>query len=294
MKVSLDSLEALAAIHESGSFAAAARSLGKAQSAVSYAVKQLENALDVDVFDRTGHRAVLTPVGVAVLDEGQSVLARARRLEWLASRMAEGCEARLDVVFDGALPVRPVLRALSVLVEEGVPTHVQVAVEYLDGVAARFERESADLMIALRVPRRAAWERAPLAPVQMVLVAQAGHRVHNRDTPHTTLSLQDYVELSVHDSSDAARGLDTNAVGGARVVYLPDFRSKADALRMGMGFGWVPEELVADDLESGALSLVSAVGGARRTLQPWLVSRSDRPLGPTGRRLWELLMDCAP
>ncbi len=46
-----DSLAMLQAIAETGSFAAAARSLGLVPSALTYRVRQIEDALDVLLFD---------------------------------------------------------------------------------------------------------------------------------------------------------------------------------------------------------------------------------------------------
>ena len=60
MNYTLDQLLALEAIHRLGSFASAAESLYRATSAISYSIKSLEDALNVTLFDRSGHRAVLT------------------------------------------------------------------------------------------------------------------------------------------------------------------------------------------------------------------------------------------
>ncbi|MCO4764037.1 MAG: LysR family transcriptional regulator, partial [Myxococcales bacterium] len=60
MRLTLESIETLDAIDTEGSFAGAARKLHKVQSAVSYSVRQLETALGLEIFDRSGHRAQLT------------------------------------------------------------------------------------------------------------------------------------------------------------------------------------------------------------------------------------------
>ena len=57
MNYTLDQLLALEAVHRLGSFAAAAKSLYRATSAISYSIKSLEEALEVELFDRSGHRA---------------------------------------------------------------------------------------------------------------------------------------------------------------------------------------------------------------------------------------------
>ncbi len=60
-------LSALLAVAEAGSFSEAAARLGLAQSTLSYAVRQAEEALGVVVFERGRHGARLTPAGEAVL-----------------------------------------------------------------------------------------------------------------------------------------------------------------------------------------------------------------------------------
>jgi len=290
MQFSLDGIEALEAIATHGSFAAAARSLHKAQSAVSYAIKQLEGQLGVEVFDRSGHRAVLTPAGVAVLDEGRFLLARARRIAHLSARFQEGWEPRLHVIVDGALPGRPLMRALKTLGDEDVPTHVQVRTEFLRGVPQRFSQLNADVMIALRWPKDAGLVVQPLPTEELVLVARADHTVLDRNEPHDPLSLQAFLEVSVHDSSEEAHGEDTNTIGGARAFYVSDFRTKKEALLMGLGFGWLPLGMIRAELAEGALVEIPYTEGSRWHLEPAIVRRAARPLGKAGQWLWELVV----
>ncbi len=65
-----DSLAMLQAIAEAGSFAAAARQLGLVPSALTYRVRQIEDALDVLLFDRRSRHAQPTEAGRELLREG--------------------------------------------------------------------------------------------------------------------------------------------------------------------------------------------------------------------------------
>ena len=62
-------------IARTGSFAAAARELGKVPSALTYSVRQLEDALDVLLFDRSSRQAQFTAAGEELLNEGRRLLA---------------------------------------------------------------------------------------------------------------------------------------------------------------------------------------------------------------------------
>ena len=64
-----DALAMLQTIAASGSFAAAARSLGLVPSALTYRVRQIEDALDVLLFDRSSRQAQLTVAGTELLRE---------------------------------------------------------------------------------------------------------------------------------------------------------------------------------------------------------------------------------
>lgn len=288
MRITLDGVLALDAIDRHKSFAGAAKELHKAQSAVSYTVKQLEEALGVELFDRKGHRAVLTDAGRAVLDEGRVLLAHARRVESLAARMREAWEPRLLVVVDGILPMDPILLSLKRLADEGVPTHVQIRVEFLGGVQDRFEASGADLMLVKDYVRSGALVEHPLAPVDVVLVAHREHPLAVEETV-TLDDLQRHVELTVHDSSDSKRVTDSRIFGGSRVFYMSDFGSKKRALELGLGFGWAPVYLVEDLLARGELVVLPYAGGPRYSFVPVAAHPKDRPLGKAGKRLLELI-----
>lgn len=282
----LDALEVLDAIDRHKSFAGAAQELHRAPSAVSYAVKQLEDSLGIVIFDRSGHRAVLTAAGRLVLDEGRGLLSRARRIEALATRLHEAWEPRIRIVVDGILPMDPVLAALRSLADDAVPTHIDVRVEFLGGVQDRFERDRADIMLVKDYSRDGALEEHPLGEIGVVLVVAAGHALAREDTV-TLDDLHRHVELTVHDSSESKRLVDTRIFGGERVFYLSDFSMKKRAIALGLGFGWVPVSLVEDELRSGTLVEVPYEGGARYSFVPVLVHPKERPLGRAGRAFFE-------
>ena len=72
--ITIDALKVLDAIDRKGSFAGAANALFRVPSAISYTVQKLEDDLKVEIFDRSGHRAVLTPAGRYLLDQGRNLL----------------------------------------------------------------------------------------------------------------------------------------------------------------------------------------------------------------------------
>ncbi len=287
----LDQLEVLDAIDRTGSFAAAARVLHRVPSAVSHAVARLEEALGVAVFDRSGHRAVLTGAGRRVLDAGREVLESARRLDLLAVGLQDGWEPSLHVVVDGALPMSPILRALRRFIAEGLPTRVRLDVEHRKGVIWRWQADDADLMCVLGLEEADGCVVTRLPSLSMVLVVGSSHPLAACEAV-TRAMLKEHVELLVRDSDPATREGDEAWFGAGHLVHLSDFPTKRQALLDGLGFGWMPRALVADDLQQGTLrSVPLADGDDSWTFSPLLVRRADRVQGPASRRFEVLLVE---
>ena len=290
MNCDLDSLEVLETIVEAGTFAEAARRLHRTQSAVSYAISKLEERLAIQLFDRRGHRAVLTEEGRVILDEGRALLARARRLDSVAGQLREGWEAKLEVIVDGILPIEPLLGVLRQFAEESIPTRIQVKMEFLGGVQYRFSRDDADIMVVKDYEPSAQLRAAALSPVEVVLVCGRDHALHRSDSKESVgrQMLHEYVELTIQDSSPSAVA-DTRMFGSPRVFYLSDFHAKKSALMAGLGFGWMPRYLIDEELEGGNLVEIPYLEGSRYSFSPMVVHRVDRPLGRAGRRFIDTL-----
>lgn len=290
MKIDLDALETLHAIDEEGSFAAAARRLHVTQSSVSYAIRRLEERLNVEVFDRSGHRAELTEAGRMLLEEGREVLAGARRLEALATHVAEGWEPRLDVIIDGILPMNPVMAALRTMADTEVPTSIEVKMEFLGGVAHRFEADRADLMLVKDFEFGSHLTAHALSPVTVVLVSAPEHALARAKQSLQLTDLRDHIELTIQDSS-ADAGRDERMFGGPRMFYLSDFHTKRHAILEGLGFGWMPMHLVEEELDDGRLVELDYEPGSRYDFRPQLVHRAERPLGKAGQLFLERLQE---
>ncbi|MBB1486367.1 LysR family transcriptional regulator [Oceanospirillum sediminis] len=290
MAIDLESLRVLSAVVAEGSFAKAAEKLNKTQSAVSYQIQKLEQRLGTDLFDRSAYRAELTPVGERILAEGERLLHQARHVSALVDQFSAGWEPRLELVVDGMMPGEEMLGVLKEMVELNIPTHIQLRVEYLGGVQQRFEQDNAELMLALEYEPDNQLLVHALHPVETVLVVSAEHEL--ADMRNITLdTLQQHVELTVHDSSYNKAYGGWQTFGGERVFYLSDFRAKLEAIAIGLGYGWMPLDKICQQLNGGQLKELDYQGGSRHLYTPVLVRRRDRPLGRAGQWLSDQLLE---
>lgn len=292
VRFTLDQLVVLDAIRRTGSFAGAARELHRVPSAISYAVTTLEGALELALFDRSHQRAVLTPAGARIVQEAEDLLLRSRRLERLAGTMGEGWEPDVRFVVDAAYPMDAVARVLKELTTRKLRTRIHIDVECQDGVLDRFARDRSDVMLTLELPDHLA-QRAPLhalPSLDMVLVVAADHALAAQENVSQD-ELLEHTDIVVRDSSPRYRDAPPPTFLGTRhVVRVSDFHTKLLAIVRGVGFGWMPEHLVASDLASGRCEPVRLADGHRYTYKPHLVERSDEPLGRAGRLLVSLLV----
>src|SRR5450755_4817226 len=116
-----EALPMMDAIATSGSFAAAARHLGKVPSALTYNVRQLEDALDVLLFDRRSRQATLTAAGQELLDEGRRLLEQIDAVANRVKRVATGWETQLSIAVDDVISQATMLDLCAAFYSTVVP-----------------------------------------------------------------------------------------------------------------------------------------------------------------------------
>src|SRR5258706_4438799 len=152
MKLSLDALQVLDAIDRKGSFAAAADELHRVPSAITYSVRQLEEGLGVEVFDRRGHRAVLTEAGRELLNEGRHLLRSAADLECRVRQVAKGWEVELRIAIDALVGFDKLYGLVEEFYAQKSGTRLRFSHEVLAGAWDALASGRADLALATGDP----------------------------------------------------------------------------------------------------------------------------------------------
>ena len=128
-----DALGMLQTIASAGSFAAAARELGMVPSALSYRVRQIEDALDVLLYDRSARQARLTEAGAELLREGGRLLADLEAVANRVKRVATGWEAQLTIAVDSIIAKPTVMDLCARFLALQPPTRIKLRDETLSG-----------------------------------------------------------------------------------------------------------------------------------------------------------------
>src|SRR5258708_22634438 len=133
MSLSLESMQVLDAIDRKGSFAGVAEDLHRVPSAITYSIRQLEESLGIEVFDRTGHRAVLTAAGRELLAEGRRLLRAAADLQCRVQQVAKGWESELRIAVDTIVSLDRLFGFAGDVYEQRTRTRLRLSHEVLGG-----------------------------------------------------------------------------------------------------------------------------------------------------------------
>jgi DNA-binding transcriptional LysR family regulator len=296
---SFDQLRVFLAVVDHGSFSGAARNLRRAQSAVSYAIANLEGQLRVSLFQRFNQRPALTHAGRALLADARKVLLDVDALHARAAGLARGLESELQV---GVGVMFPIPRLTSVLVdfETEFPTvPVRLHVDSPDPLArAVLDGRFAIGITAVPAETLHGLVREPLDPVEFVPVVAPLHPLAALTGPVSSSVLRDHLQLVFSDPGQSTGR--HHAFIGTRMWQVADLAAKHGMLLAGLGWGNMPRHVVADDLAAGRLiELWPAEWTAGQNLLPMhVIYRADTALGPAGRWLVDRLklggVDTAP
>jgi DNA-binding transcriptional LysR family regulator len=255
MKLSLEALEILDAIDRRGSFAAAAGELHRVPSALTYQVQKLEQDLDALLFDRAGHRAVLTPAGRELLTEGRHLLRGAAELEMRVRRLANGWEPELRIVADGILAAGALLPLIGRFYSEHSGTRLRVTREILGGSWEALIDQRADLVIGASGdgPPGGGYSFKGLGEVDFVFAVAPSHALAKEPEPLSRETVLCHRAVAVGDSARRLAPRSTGLLTGQDVLTVPDMETKLAAQLAGLGCGFLPARMAAPHLAAGRL-----------------------------------------
>lgn len=280
--VSLDQWQALVAIVESGSYAAAAKALSKSQSAVTYLIQQLESRLGVEVFETQGRRAVLTPVGEMLHRQAQILLDQAGRLERRARTVSAGWEPVIRLAVEILLPPEPLLITLAEFAQISPATRIDVEETVLGGTTEALMQKRVDIAITPRIP--VGFLGDALTQLQLIAVAHPDHALHRLARPLTAADLTEHRHLLVRDTGIQRDTRATSVEVDQRWTFS-QFDTSIRAAVRGDGFAWYPEVRIREHLERGQLKRLPLIEGAERYVTLYLVLADPEFAGPGVRAL---------
>jgi DNA-binding transcriptional LysR family regulator len=274
-----ETLTMLQSIADAGSFAAAARTLGLVPSALTYRVRQVEDALDVLLFDRSARQARPTPAGTELLREGAHVLAAIDAMANRVKRVATGWEAQFTIAVDGIISQTTMMELCEGFYALRPSTRLRLRDETMSGTLAALTSGVADLAIGVpETVNNADIHSKPLGDVRFVYAVAPHHPLAASTEPLTDATLAGLRAVAVADSDQRGGGHTVGLFGGQDVFTVASMRAKLQAQLRGMGSGFVPECMARAYIESGQL-VVLTTERAQRVVRPhyaWRVAERGK------------------
>lgn len=290
-KVSLEQWRALLAVIDAGGYAKAAEQLNKSQSAVSYAIAQLESALKVKVFNLQGRKAVATPSGELLYRRAKLLLEQAERLEKSAECLAIHVEPIVKIAVDIIIPPAKVLYCLSQFAKDFPDTRVEYYETVLSGTEDALLKRQVDLAIGGFVPPAFIGEK--LMSSIFHGVSSPDHPLQILGRPVTYEDMRQHRQIVVRDSGQYRR----HTVGWQEADQrwtVSHIKTSLDALRMGLGYAWVPDAYTKDDIEAGKLKYLPVEIGSEREAPVYITFADKEFAGPATKKLADVFKDCLP
>lgn len=255
MKPLLDVLIILDALEKEGSFAAASAKLYKTPSALSYTVHRLESDLNIQILDRSGHRARFTRTGQMLLEKGREVLHTVRELEKQAIKLHEGWENELVIGVDDTFP----FSLLAPLIESFYQHHSVTRLKFINGVLGgswdALTQGRADIIVGAmhEPPSSSDFSVARLGELEQVFAVAPHHPLAQEAEPLSRSTIKRYRAIVVGDSSSLSSATSTQLLDDQEAITVFDFKTKLELQISGLGCGYLPRYLAQRFLESGAL-----------------------------------------
>jgi len=253
--ISLDLLRALDAIDQRGSFAAAAEALHKVPSALTYTVQKVEQDLGIDLFDRSGHRAKMTPAARLMLEEGRGILRDIDNLASSAKKIASGWEPELRIGVDTIYePAR-----LYPLVHEFNEANPYIKVHLIHGsLSGTWEMlisGEADLILSADNldPKLDGYQTERFGQVNMVFAVAKDHPLAQNACDWTHEDIEAYPTIVVKDSTKLMTPRTIGWTRQNKLITVPSMRDKIEAQLGGLGVGYLPQHRIQNHLDSGEL-----------------------------------------
>lgn len=289
-----DQLAAFVAVATEGSFTLASRRLHKSQSAVSKLVQNLESALGVALFDRSGYRASLTDAGKTLSERALAVLEEVRNLEALGRALGGSHEPSVRLAVDAITPLPRVLDVLRAVGAEFPDVRLELSTEHMGGAIEALEESRVELAITSRAavdPR--VLEIEPFTEVTILAVANRDHAVAQARGPVPTRLLRQHPQIVLSDSARRSVSPSINVLEGGLRWNVSDLAAKKEIILLGMGWGGLPRHLIEAELRRGTLVELDVRQFHSSAIPLFIARRRDRTALRVARTLWAGLSEAS-
>ncbi|WP_417436080.1 LysR family transcriptional regulator [Idiomarina abyssalis] len=289
--MNLSHLHMMITVARLGSLQKTAEQLGRTQSAVSMALKKLEENAGFALFNRDGYRLELTEQGHHFLRQAEEVVRQQQRLQSLANQLKHGAEPLLTLCYDHTCDSKLWMPSIQHIQQQYPATELHVDGESQMRALKRIDNGTADLALCPWLPlfrQYGDFETLPVAPFELTVVMSAALMKEFGRMPQ---SRQDLLELPMLVPQNLEIGINLDSVlrlPSQQRIRVNEVNTQFELLMAGFGWGIIPKHIASNALKEGKLVEVSIPGFVQQVrLEIHLVRSANRTLGPAANAIWE-------
>lgn len=290
--MTLDQLMMLRAVADCGSLRGASEVLHKTQPAISQGIRQLESQLGITLFNRDAYRLTLTVSGKSIYQHALRLLNEAATIKQVAKHLSSGNEATVTLAFEASFDLTQILPLLEITQNEFPNTQIILRQEYLTGAIETLGTGVADIVISpvdIGVPQSGQMEQTLLHQGKLVDVASPRLLLRHPNLTFSSELLNEY-QIIVQDTGKGTKNIEYGVQDGQRRWYVNDFHTKKMLILSGMGWGKLPDYLIASELDNGALARFKLQDKQNEvSLSYYAIKMKNNLLGPVASKLWKHL-----
>jgi DNA-binding transcriptional LysR family regulator len=284
----LDQLQVLVAVADTGSFSAAGRKLNRAQSVISYTIANLEAQLGLKLFEREGTREpTLTAEGKAMLADARRMVGVLNDIRARANGLKQGLEAELAITVDVTLPAPALTTVLAAFEAEFPSVGLRLNVGTLGTIWDQLMTRNSHVSFGgMPTSLNEELVAVRIGEASMTPVAAPTHPLATYKGRVPLSVVREHIQLVIADVSKMTAGKDFG-VFAYRTWRMTDTSTKRNLILSGLGWGGLPTWMIVDDVVAGRLAVLDLEPYPERPYQLHAFYRADSPPGPAGRWLIE-------
>ena len=160
----------------------------------------------------------------------------------------------------------------------------------MGGVLEALQDGSADVAVATTLGiDHALMIAQPLGEVRIIPVVHADHPLATAEAPVAPERLREYPQVVLRDSGSPASARDLNLIPGGHRWSVTDVLAKRDLIAAGMGWGGLPEHVVAEAIGRAELVALDVREFEVEVMELSVLRRRDRAHGVVAEALWQAL-----
>ncbi|MGJ8526276.1 hypothetical protein LMG33818_002025 [Halomonadaceae bacterium LMG 33818] len=279
MNLTFEQLHTFTIAAECGSFSAAARKMGRAQSYVSTQISHLEIELGFELFDRSGRTPQLTASGTRMLQEAHRVIMQREHFQGVAYRLDQGVEAQIKVALDEFYPEHLIGGLLAEFAQEFPSVEVTLLFPLLDDVSDMILQGEADIGVLWRPQGKSGdvieTRRVGLVPLKLVCAKNHPLAQHTVDYERLT----HFRQLIV--ATRGRRTLHYSERISSDLWWVESHFAMLELVKHGVGWAMMSDHVIASSPTYPYLATPGAPG-IEKSIELEVGWHRQRGLGPAG------------